>query len=359
MGRVRPFIVDDIPQVVGLSMRLFPNSACVSPQTQHESFHQVCFRNPWYDEALPSLVHEEENGRITGFLGVVPRRMSMHGQTMRVAVSQHLMVEPDRRSTLAGVQLLKTFLSGPQDLSMADMAEDISRQLWERLGGATALLYSLYWWRPLRPSCYVLSRVGRHRGLAPFARAAMPLCRVVDALAARIPRSPFRPAVPQAAAVDPTVETLLGCLSRFSEDQALRPEYDSHSLCWLLERVTQEKRYGALQRVVVQDAKQNILGWYLYYLNPAGMSKVLQIGARRHALDGVVDHLVYHAWQHGTIGLFGRLEPRLMNGASRKFGLVIPGSHWMLVHSRRPELLQTIQRGEAFLSHLEGDLELL
>lgn len=40
-------------------------------------FPEVFLKHPWMDESIGSLVHQEEDGRITGFLGMVPRRMTM------------------------------------------------------------------------------------------------------------------------------------------------------------------------------------------------------------------------------------------------------------------------------------------
>src|SRR5581483_7581848 len=94
---------------------------------------------------ITSLVFEENSGEITGFLGVVPRPMSFNGRPVRAAISSQFIVAPARRSTLAAVKLLQAFVSGPQDLSIADEANDASRKLLGSLGGSTALLYSLYW----------------------------------------------------------------------------------------------------------------------------------------------------------------------------------------------------------------------
>src|SRR5439155_8853483 len=139
-------------------------------------FTDIFLSHPWYDAALPSLVYEHDDGRVLGFLGVVPRRMWLGDRPVRAAVGSQFIVEPSRRSTLAAVKLLKAFLSGPQDLPIADEANDVSRKLWERLGGAAALLYSMYWLRPLRPSRFVMHRLGRRGVSTAVARASTPFC---------------------------------------------------------------------------------------------------------------------------------------------------------------------------------------
>src|SRR2546428_7119045 len=162
-GRVRPLAERDVPQVVDLYERIFRKSGTHDPVAAGEYLHEIFCRNPWRHEALPSLVYEDEAGRIAGCLGVMPRRMSFEGRPIEAAISHTFMVEPGSRSSLAALALARTFLSGVQDLSIAEGGGP-SRRILERFGGSTSLLYSLRWTRPLRPSRYVLSILKR-RGL--------------------------------------------------------------------------------------------------------------------------------------------------------------------------------------------------
>src|SRR5438093_7865384 len=164
MGQVRPFVEKDIPQVADLHRRVFPTGdhlSCRMERSYTSYFREIFLNNPWYDEDLPSLVYQDSDGAIVGFLGVMPRWMSVRGRPIQAAISSQFIVEPDRRSTLAAVQLTKAFLSGPQDLSIADEANDSSRRLWHRAGGVTARLYSLYWRRLLRACQFFLVRFGK------------------------------------------------------------------------------------------------------------------------------------------------------------------------------------------------------
>jgi hypothetical protein len=135
MGTVRQFRESDIPQIVGMNERLFRGGSMVSAEEQTHRFRDVCFRNPWYDERITSLVYEEGDGRISGFVAILPRRMKFKGRPVIVSVSQHLMVEPGSRSTLPAIALVQKLMSGPQDITVADMSADVSRKIWERLGG--------------------------------------------------------------------------------------------------------------------------------------------------------------------------------------------------------------------------------
>src|SRR5437773_9845883 len=235
MGHVRPFEEKDIPQVADLHRRVFRTDEGPSrpaAKSYPAYFQTVYLTSPWSDPQIPSLVYGNSTGVILGFLGVVARPMSLRGRPLTADVSSQFIVEPGDGSGMIAVHLAKTFLSGPQDLSLADEAGMASRKLSESLGGTTVLLYSLYWGRLLRPCWFGLSRYTTHRLLVPLAWAASPFCRAADALAVRLPTSPFRQPAPSVVGEVLTGETLFTCLSECMGDWALRPEYDDRSLTW-------------------------------------------------------------------------------------------------------------------------------
>src|SRR5262245_22803332 len=126
MNPVRPFTRSDIPQVAKLFQKVFFENGRTAPSSKklEAYFEEMFFHNPWAEEMVeeeaPSLVYETGDRVIIGFIGVIPRRMLLHGRSIRAATSMHFMVDPASRSTLAGVQLLRTFFSGPQELSLTD-----------------------------------------------------------------------------------------------------------------------------------------------------------------------------------------------------------------------------------------------
>ncbi len=358
MGQIRPFVEDDIPQVADMYARLLLVGSDALGDGDFSPalwayFQEMFFRHPWYDEAFPSLVYQED-GRVRGFLGVLPRELLLKGQPIQAAVTCHFMVEPVARATLAGVQLLRTFFRGSQDLSFADSAGEVGRKVWEGVGGTTALLYSLHWIRPLRPLQCMLSALAKEGSPGAIGRILRPLFAIGDRLASRMPRSPFL-LKPQDQEEELTAETLLECLAEFSRQYALRPKYDIPTLRWLLETLARKTAYGSLRKVLVRGAGGEVLGWYLYYSKPDGISEVLQIGSRHHTVGAVLDHLFCDAWRHGAIAVSGRAEPKFMAAFTAKLCLFRRAGPWMLVHSNNPELLQTILRGDAFLTRLEGE----
>jgi hypothetical protein len=357
MEHIRPLIEEDIPQVIDLHQRLLRNGRNFSAETvtsYRTYFGEIFFRHPWSDPESPSLVYQADDGKVVGCLGVLPCRMSWHGQPIRAALGHHFMVEPGSRSTLAALELLKAFLLGPQDLALATEANHTSRKIWEGVGGKTSLLYSLRWTRPLRPTRFFLSRLETRRSLVPLALAFGPFCRVLDAALARAPESHFHLPPAQAAGEELDRETLLGCLRELSRRRALSLMYDERSLEWLLGLLDQIKTPGDLQKVLLRDTGGNIVGWYLYFLKPGGVSEVVQVAANGKAMEKALDHLFYHAWRRGSYAVSGQVDPRFIQEYLTKHCFLHGGS-WTLVHARNPDLLQTIDRGDALLTRLEGE----
>src|SRR5262249_12707955 len=226
MKQERPAVKSDIPQVKELFQKAFFNNSKAAPSSSklNAYFEEFFFQNPAAEEEITSLVYEASDGKIIGFIGITPRRMLLRGQPIRAAISMHFMVDPGSRSTLAGVQLLKTFFSGPQDLSLTDGSGNVGRKIWEALGGVTALPYSINWLRVLRPGQYMLDRLRRKKGLLrAFALALRPLCPLVDAIVSRVSPHRFGKSGASLQESDLDKETLLAGISQFSAGPDWRP----------------------------------------------------------------------------------------------------------------------------------------
>jgi hypothetical protein len=99
---VRPFAKDDIPQVTDLYWKVLRQRKGPLPAEIRSCIHELYFENPWIESSIPSLVFDEK-GKIAGFLGVVPRRMSLGGLSFFTAVGGNFVVHPDSRNSLAGL----------------------------------------------------------------------------------------------------------------------------------------------------------------------------------------------------------------------------------------------------------------
>jgi len=348
---IRPLREADLDQLAALYRGVYGSSVQSSPAL----LKRIFFELPWRDDDVNSLVYANEQGRIIGCLGVMPRRMRFRGRVIRAAVGHHFMVDRSKRGSLAGVELARRFLRGPQELSLAEGNES-SRQIWEFLGGNISLLYSLCWTRALRPAQYSLSFLKR-RGL-PAAAALMlgTLCHGADAALQLIPQQAFRLHPPSAFSDDLDTVTWLACLSAFSNSRSLQPVYDSASLSWLMQTLDEKRHCGPLHKVVVRTHSGRPLGWYLYYLGDSAIAQVVQLGGKEDEMAEVLDHLFHHAWQRGAIAVTGPMDRSLFGPLSRSNSVFHrPDNCWMLMHSHDQQILNAIHAGDAFLSRLEGE----
>lgn len=353
MGKVRTFTIQDIPQVIDLNTKLFPNSSSLSRDKQNYLFQEICFQNPWFDTEISSLVYEESDGRVTGFLCVVPRQFLFKGQLIKVAVSQHLMVD---KTALASVQLFKKFLEGPQNLSITDMAIDLAKPIWSRLGGTTIYTHSIYWCRVLRPISSASRFLKKEKSVLHSSAKINPLWATIDSIVNKIPVEFFKFKLPDVKSEELTTDEFLNSLPNFHKNKKLVPEYSVDSLSWIFTRLSQEERFGKFQKILLRDKDKNILGWYIYNLKRKGRSEVIQIAARKDSINTILDHLFYNAWKSGSIELYGRLDPQFLEEFRNKYCLFVPGKNWMLAHSRNPEIINALHSDEAHYTRLEGDL---
>jgi hypothetical protein len=358
MCPVRPIVEDDIPQVADLCWEVLLRRHGPPPPTLNAYLHELCFVNPWVDNAFPSLVDETGSGRIVGFLSVIARPMSLRGEPIRAAFGGNFVVHPEGRTTLSGIRLLDTYMAGKQDVSLTDSANDLSRKLLNGYGFSTILPFSLHWARPLRPGqygLYAMSRLGWPTLSACIKFASKPFCSAVDGMATRLSSSPFRQTVPCLQGAELDVKTLLTCLDEFRNGYSLVPQYDSQSLSWLLTFMDRMKVHGDLRKVVLRDDRRKIVGWYIYYLKPSAVGEVVQIGGSRLFTRDILEHLFYDGWSHGLVGLHGVVGGGLVEDFSDKNCLFSCRGGWTVAHSRKPELLELLNRGDAFLSRLDGE----
>jgi Acetyltransferase (GNAT) domain len=356
MGHIRPFTEEDVAQVARLHRAAFELTDSLTPESYREWFGRVFLADPAGDGPPRSLVYEE-GGRVLGFLGLVSRRLTMNGRRLQALVSSQFVVEPSGSAGLVALRLVKAYLEGPQDLSIADEANDASRKIWEGLGGTTARLLSIHWTRPLRPAGLALAYLRGRRGLAPLAAAARPIGRVADVLAERMPGRCFRPSEPAACADDLCAQTAVAHAPELQGTASLRVEYDARGFQGLLDRAASTGPDGRLLKAVLRKGHR-ILGWYVCHLDREGVAQVLLLAATPSSVDDVLAHLFHRSWRQGAVAVTGRLEPRFLQALSDGYCLFHRRGPWMLIHARRPQLLEAFHAGEACFSPLDGEWSL-
>ena len=195
MPGLRPFVDGDISTVADLIWKVLHERKGPAPQTLHAHLGELFLRNPWLDEGITSNIFEDSQGKIAGFFGAVPRRMTYQGKVVRLAFGSNFVMDPESRVSMAALQLVKAFVRGTQDISITDSANEMSRQLLRSLGFGVVPIYSMQWARPLRPSRYAIdtiSRMKKSRTVARLGSIAKPFGNLADAIAAKASFSPFR-----------------------------------------------------------------------------------------------------------------------------------------------------------------------
>lgn len=322
MGRIRPYDRRDSSQVMDLHERTLLGGAQPQPAFADylkRFYGEMLFEHPWRDNDLPSLVYEQDNGEIIGFVGVVPRPMTFHGRPLRVAVSVRFMVDPEsRHGSLAAAALHRRFLRGPQELSLVENANAAARRIWEGTRGAVvAPLGSISW--------------------------------------TTSPDAPEPASAWLGTGHELDTMELMECIRTASRGCSLQPVYDRDSLQWLLDFLDAARYRGVLQRRAVTDDAGTVRGWYLYYANAEGYNGVLQLRSPGGDADAVFRSLLAHGRAvSGAPVTTGRLQPELLSTVAEHRCTLSLGP-WMVAHSSDPRITQALAAGDAFVTRLEGE----
>jgi len=322
-------------------------------------FERTLLDHPWADAEIPSLVYEE-SGEILGFIGSNVRRMRFDGLVIRMACSAHQLTHPRVRNKAIGALLMRRYLEGPQDLTITDGANETVRRMWEGSGGRTVHVSCLTFLRVLRPFGLATHRLLSRQPAAAAERAVAPVARLLDLAASRLVD---REGASGSESEQLMPSALLEHLPDVAEGLRLVPEYDVDYLTWLfaeLDRVGDEQvfqnrvaRGPLVAELVTQDRR--VIGWYVSHLKPGGLCRVLQVAAQPRHAGAVLDRLVRRAEELGAAGVYGRLEPRLVGPLSERRTLLRFSHGRLLAHARDDDIVDSILRGEALLTRLDGE----
>ena len=353
MSDVRALRRQDLPAVASLIELAF-RTGSRTPSTGLASYlERILLDHPWFDAEIPSLVSVDDDGRIIGFLGSHVRRFLFDGKPIRLAVSGQLVADPTARRKAVGAFLLKRFLDGPQDVTITDTASETVRRMWEGLGGETLHLGRVGWLRLFRPIGFASGfLLGRRSGVG---RTAAALSAPLDGLAASLFRRQLEVRRPRVSAEALTPDSIVANLPAVAADARLRPDYDIQYLDWLFNSLAAVTSRGSCEGRLIRHPKGRILGWYLYLMNPGGISQVIQIAAREQDVDDVMGHLFHDARETGATALQGRVEPPLVESLSKRHCLLHVSGYRILAHAREEAFLQALHGGNGMFSRLDGD----
>lgn len=362
MGSIRPLEREDIPAVCRLHERVLRSGAVGPPPQLLAYFERTFLDCPWADPSIPSLVYENSDGEVAGFIGSHVRRLRMDGRPIRMACSGSLVAAPEARHRGVGALLLRRYLAGPQDITITDSATDTVRRMMVSLGGQALAHASIGWTRVFRPgaaSASWLSHSDRWPALARLVGLVAPvLDRAAPVLERAAPgrlrrRAAVIPARPDAEAAPLTVHALLEQMGNAARTLRVYPDYDAKYLRWLFSELEVVDVRGVPIRHLVYDCNGRVAGWYVYYLARGGIAQVLQVAAPNGNADLVLDHLFWHAANGGAAAVQGRLEPALL-GPLRSHWCLLSRSQVALVHTKDQIMLGLLGSPKSLLTRLEG-----
>jgi GNAT superfamily N-acetyltransferase len=313
-----------------------------------EDYFRRLAASPWADPDIPSLVWDDPDAGVVASLSSHVRELRLDGHSRRLACSGQLAAAASFRGRGVGALLLRAYLRGPQDVTITDGATEEVMRIWTALGGDVMPAASIGWTTVFSPATY-LSAIAKRRHRATAAvRATAPIADAVDLLAARR----LRPHRPDGSTELLTPELFAAELPSLGATFRLLPDYDARGAAWLFGELEAVTARGRLTRALVRDDRGQILGWYIAYLKPDGISSVIHVAASPRSASAVLDHLLWDAVSAGSAGVHGRVEPHLL--AALRGRCLLRPAEWVLVHGSREVLAAMAYRG-SLVTRLEGE----
>lgn len=354
MEHIRQFAATDVQGVADLFIRVFRRTSGNITASLSSYFERLYIQNPLLDGGIGSIV-QEVDGLIVGFIGIIPLIMTINGRSIRTATAGNYMIDPTLKDPFAGVRLLRSLFSGGQDVTITDTANDMGRKMWDGLGSVTIPLYSMQWLRVIRPTEFALALVMRGREAGVFGTLARPLVRASDQGARVMTRKLFDLSHPEVSGELLTEELLLEAIAALAGKRALLPAYTPASLHWRLRMAEEKEEYGPLEKLLVRDRSGAIAGWYMYHPNRSGIGQVLSFMARPNTVYHVLDHLLWHARERGSVALMGRAEPRFVREFSARYCLFLHRGSSVQVKTNDAEVINALHSGNALYTRFEGE----
>lgn len=367
--RIRPFEADDAAAVASLWQYWFRGKSRVPDPGLTELVTRIYLEDPNVDDEITSLVAEDADGAVLGFLGTSVMPVIVDGEERKLAGIFPSVVAPEASTTVASL-LLRKFLAGPQALTFSDGGHAKFERIWETLGGGVGPIQSLRWVKLFRPNQLGLEMLARRRGSVKIARPVLkPLASGADWLGRRALPTQLTSEVRVDANSEKRVATsrdvyrseeltpaLLAELAPLFHAKArLQPQYDEAHSAWQFAEMRKITEQGTLRTRLVRTLEGSPVGWFVYYLRPGGLSSVYAIeGLERH-LPGVIDQLFLEADAGGAGALTGRLEPALRRSMRERGALVHNGGSLQLIHSRDKRLRDDALLGRVGFNRLQGE----
>lgn len=360
MSAIRTFEERDLQIVTDMMYRILRGGRGSAPASLQGYMRSFYLEAPDYESELRSLVHVNDAGNVTGFIGAHALPMIHQGRHLLAAVSSSLMVEKGNHDPMAGARLMKAFVNGPQDLSFSETSNHTSTQMWTRLRAVPMPQYSLDWVRIIRPSSFVVGMASKRIGLAGIFR---PVASAVDSFyRKRLPAGQVQWASTPAGGLSLSGmrvseigwDSFTKLLEPLTAHFGIRPRWAEMPLDHMLQNAACKPDQGNLVLASVTAPNGAPVGAFAYYPQKGSIARVMQVLARPGQEGAVIDCLTDHAASCGVAALRGRSQPALMTAMLTRRIAFLPATN-TIVHSRDPVLLEAMLGGQAFLNGLAGE----
>ena len=347
---VRPWTRADVPAVVALYEEVMRSGTRNAPPGLSGYFERWFLDHPFADADLPSFVFEDKDGKIRGFLGSHVRRFTFDGKPLRAVCSGQLIVDKESRAQGVGAHLLRALFRGPQDFTFTDGGTPELRTMWTGLGGNTVPTGYVRWTKIFKPAGLAVNVLQRRKqGLAPLAFFGKPIAAGADLAA-----SMFREKEAQPRGTHLSPHTMLACLEELAPQYRLAPAYDEPFLEWTATEMRRLKSRGAPRALEVRDGGK-LIGTYVYYSVPGGISRAVQVAAAPGREQEVLQDLIADAKDQGAQAIQGRAESCLLKALYDLRARIDFDASLQLLHAKDPALAQAVHDGTALMTRLEGE----
>ncbi len=359
MPEIRSLIADDLVSVADMFHRSIRKRDGAASGDLPSYLRAIFLDNPNGDPDIHSRVHVRDDGRVTGFLGVLPLEMELEGRSIRAAVCSSFVTEDRETDPFAGARLLRAVLSGPQELTFGETINDVSAGMWKTMRGHLLADYSLDWLRVLRPASFALE-VAAMRCVGAL-RVLHPITGLVDrTFSARgqgrvlhyyAPRPDKGDSFSDEEASDAEFSQVARELVRHFR---LRPVWGEENLLGMLSHAKHKRLHGEPVQRIVRAKGGRAVGLFLYHGNPGGIGRTLQIMALPGQEQIVIDRLIRNAYDRGLVAIRGRTQPAILRATlGMKCAFLHAAS--TIVHVRNPDLVRAATDGTAFFNGLCGE----
>lgn len=359
MSEIRFLKQADMPEVTKLFQKIF-RGGTTPPSPALSAYLQRLFIDLPGETTPASKVLLNEQGVVTGFIGVNYFDYLYEGRNLKAALAGALMVDNHEQDPLGGAKLMRSLLDDDYDLILTETASEITAGMWKKLNAVQLTDYSLDWMRIIRPLGFAVETASSKLGLLKLFRPAASFIdeRKRNAMpenSLRWSGTPHNWVAGQALQcqqIDRAEFTAL--YHQLSAEFACRPQWQAEQFNARLEDALQKPDYGQPFMVKATTKTGKTVGLFLYHLHNGATARVLELISHPKAAGQTIDAMVHHAAQNGAVAIRGRTQPVMMEAmlGKRIFFTHLAST---MVWAKDRAMLSAFETGRAQLNGIAGE----